>query len=248
MTELIKALILPSHLTAILLTLGLFLSVFRQSRRIGIFAATAGSLVYLVFSNGVIAAALIGPLEDRYPPILEKDEMSDERAVVLLTSFATDDREMPLSSRAGTSALYRALEASHLYNSGNVTDILVSGETTAATIMADLLVASGVPELSIKIDGGATDTFDSARRAESLLENTAIFLVTSAGHMPRAINGFREHEFDILPAPTDYKMPRDPLAASPLPSAYHLQISDLAVHEYAALLWYRLSGRSTRFW
>lgn len=109
-------------------------------------------------------------------------------------------------------------------------------------------MASGVPETSLIIDAGAADTFDSASRAERLLGSRAVLLVTSAGHMPRAMNGFEQLGFDVVPAPTDHKMPADALSAPLLPSAYHLQVSDLAIHEYAALLWYRVSGKTERIW
>ena len=248
MDELVKAIILPSHLAAILGVLGCCFLAVRRLRRKGTYLLIAGVSVYLVFSNGIVAAGLIGPLEYRYPALVRTDESSGGHTAVLLTSFATDDLSMPLSSRVGTSAAHRVLETLRLYADGEVTKILISGDATAASIMAELLVAAGVPNEVIAVDGGARSTIDSARRAGDYVPSSRIILITSAGHMPRSINSFRDVGIEAIPAPTDHKMPRDPFSASMMPSAYHLEVSDLAIHEYAGLLWYRVTGRSSQYW
>jgi len=137
--ELVKAIILPSHTVAILGFLGFCFLAVKRLRRKGTYLLVAGVSVYLVFSNGIVAAGLIGPLEYRYPPLLKLNETLGVHTAVVLTSFATDDLSMPLSSRAGPSAAYRVLEALRLYADGRVTEILISGDATAAAIMAELL-------------------------------------------------------------------------------------------------------------
>ena len=248
MDELVKAIILPSHSVAILGFVGFCFLAVRRLRRIGTCLLVAGVSVYLVFSNGIVAAGLIGPLEYRYPPLLKLDEASGVHTAVVLTSFASDDQSMPLSSRAGPSAVYRVLEALRLYADGRVTEILISGDSTAAAIMAELLVVAGVPDAMIIVDGGARSTLDSARRAENYVASSRVFLITSAGHMPRSVNSFRAEGIEAIPAPTDHKMPRDAFSASMMPSAYHLGVSDLAIHEYVGLLWYWITGRSSQYW
>ena len=70
-----------------------------------------------------------------------------------------------------------------------------------------------------------------------------MFLVTFAGHMRRAVGVFRKKGVVTIPAPTDYMLPRSAWHASWTTSAVHLQASDLAVHEYLGIAWYRLTGR-----
>ena len=115
MDELLKALILPSHSAAILGVLGFCFLTIKRLRQKGTHLLVAGASIYLVFSNGIVAAGLIGPLEYRYPPLLNSDEAPGVHTAVVLTSFASDDQSMPLSSRAGQSAAYRVLEASRLF-------------------------------------------------------------------------------------------------------------------------------------
>lgn len=244
----IKDLLLPSHISAILMFLGLCFVAVRRVRSNAKFLLAAGALVYLVFSNGLIAASLISPLEYRYPALLRMGGFEHVETVVVLTSYAADDQRMPLSSRVGNSAAYRVMETSRLYVEGNVSRVVVSGDATSAAIMAELLTIVGVPESEIEVDSGAKHTVDSAIRLKSSLASAEFFLVTSAGHMPRALGVFRAQGVNPVPAPTDYQLPLDSSSASMRPAPFHLLVSDLAVHEYAGLLWYRLSGKTDQFW
>jgi uncharacterized SAM-binding protein YcdF (DUF218 family) len=73
-------------------------------------------------------------------------------------------------------------------------------------------------------------------------DGVIFLLVTSAGHIPRAMGVFRKLGMNPRAAPTYYLTRRNWLAVQYLPSPLHLQYSDLAVSEYAALFWYRLNG------
>ena len=239
---------LPSHISAILFFLGLCGLAVRQFRPKAQYLLIVGASIYLVFSNGMVAATLIGPLEYRYPPILREDGFTYVDTVIVLTSYAADDQRMPLSSRAGSSAVYRVLEASRLYSGGHVARVFVSGEAVSAAIMAELLILTGVPVSAIEVDSGAEHTVDSAKRLQPFLGKSEFFLVTSAGHMPRAMGVFRANGTNPLPAPTDYQLPSNAGSASMRPTPFHLLVSDLAIHEYAGLLWYRLSGKTEQIW
>ena len=61
--------------------------------------------------------------------------------------------------------------------------------------------------------------------------------------MARAVGVFRKHGMEPIPAPTDYQLPQDPRHARWTTSAVHLQASDLAIHEYLGLVWYRVTGK-----
>ena len=248
MTEIIKDLMLPSHISAILFFCGLCGLAIKRMRSKAQYLLIAGASIYLVFSNGLVAATLIGPLEYRYPAILRMEDFAYVDTLVVLTSYAADDQDMPLSSRAGSSAVYRVLEASRLYSEGHVARVFVSGDATAAAIMAKLLVVTGIPATAIEVDSGAKHTVDSASRLESYLGMSEFFLVTSAGHMPRAMGVFRANGMNPVPSPTDYQLPRDAGSASMRPTPFHLRVSDLAIHEYMGLLWYRMSGKTDQLW
>jgi hypothetical protein len=54
---------------------------------------------------------------------------------------------------------------------------------------------------------------------------------------------FKKQQMNPLPAPTDYMSRKNYMAISYLPSPLHLYYSDLAVHEYLGILWYKLTDR-----
>jgi len=248
MIEFLKDLLLPSHLAGFTLALGAILLLLPRWRYWGRRFCYLGAAVYLVFSNGLVATMLIRPLEYRYPPLLEAEQYQDIHTLVVLTAYATDDRNMPISSRAGSSAMYRILEVVRLYRDGGIQEIVVSGDPTGSKIMCELLFISGVPEEAVTRDSNSVHTVDSAHNAGRILADRDFILVTSAGHMPRALGVFRNIGLDPVPAPTDFQLPKDIGSASPKFSAFHLSVSDLAIHEYMGLLWYRMTGRTSAYW
>jgi uncharacterized SAM-binding protein YcdF (DUF218 family) len=135
------------------------------------------------------------------------------------------------------------LEAANLWAARPDCVVVVSGAATAADIMARQLRSLGIPDRSLLVDGDSDSTAESAVYLSRLAGDRSLFLVTSAGHMRRAVGVFRKRGMDPIPAPTDYQLPRLARHASWTTSATHLQASDFAVHEYVAIAWYRLTNR-----
>ena len=72
-------------------------------------------------------------------------------------------------------------------------------------------------------------------------------LVTSANHMPRALECFRKAGFNVLPYPVDYQNRMDKYSGwSDLsafwPSTGNFQKITVALHEWVGLMGYRLLG------
>ena len=248
MFEMLKNLAMPSQFVALLLVVGVGMLVAGRTRRIGIRLLVAGSLLLLFFSSGLTASLLMRPLEYRYGPVVDLGRYADVDTIVVQTAFATDDRNMPLSSRAGSSTVYRVLEVARLVREGSVTSVFVSGDPVAAPIIRDLLISVGVPGEMIAEDANSHHTVESAENLAADLAGRRFYLVTSAGHMPRALGVIRKATLDPVPAPTDFQLPSNPAAASWWPSPYHLYVSDLAVREYLGLLWYRVTGKTDSYW
>jgi len=103
----------------------------------------------------------------------------------------------------------------------------------------------GVPDQALLIDSESGSTAASAARVRELLGDAPVFLVSSAGHMRRAMWTFQQQGLRPIAAPTDHMLPRSPRNASWTTSALHLQASDLAAHEYVGLVWYRLRSSSS---
>jgi len=241
--ESLKELFVPSNACLLLVALGgLGLTspaTRHQARRV----MATGLLMLLTFSSGWTATALLLPLERAHGPA-QPDEVdqSGARVIVVLGAYGITATELPVSSWTNDAGLFRIVETVHLFRRCRDCQILLSGSTPTVHAMARVLESLGTPANHIEIDGHSDTTAASARTLADRLRGVPFHLVTSAGHMPRALVAFRAQGLHPFPAPTDYRAPRDLPSANPMPTPKSLRLSDLAVREYFGIFWYRLQG------
>jgi uncharacterized SAM-binding protein YcdF (DUF218 family) len=233
---------LPSGVALLLFILGLVSRAWWRTRVASWWLLAASGAVTVMFSSGMTAAALMSPLEYRHPTLLEPTKFPAAKHIVVLTGWATDDADMPLSGRMGTSAAYRVLMALELHRDRPDCAVIVTGDPTTAGVMGDTLRKLGVPDAKLRLETESYTTADSAAHLPALVGRDEFFLVTSAGHMPRALGALATHGLAPIPAPTDHQMPRDWRKAELRPAPNTLVVSDLAIHEYLGRLWYRMRG------
>lgn len=241
MIDILSALVLPSNVCFLLAGSGLVLYMNVRTRKAAFIALATAAALLLVFSSGKTATALLSPLEYSHPRV--PDRAAPVRAIVVLTAYAADDPEMPLSARPISSGLYRVVEGALLWRGCQDCVVVVTGRSPATNVMAELLTSLGVPPEHVQLDNDAANTSESAANVRRLLGDTPFFLVTSAGHMPRSMAVFAKAGMQPLPAPTDHRLPRTVAQAQWRPSAFHLECSDLAMHERVGMWWYRVRGR-----
>jgi uncharacterized SAM-binding protein YcdF (DUF218 family) len=237
----LAAVAVPSGLAVFLWVLGLLAALWRR-RRAWSWALLAGSgTVATVFSSGLMAAALMSPLEYVYPRI-DAARHPTVRRIVVLTGWATENRELSLTDRLNDSSAYRVLLALELWRERPECSVIVSGSRTTSHVMAEALEKLGIPRERIVLEDRGDSTAESAAALRSLVGGESFFLVTSAGHMPRSMAAMERHSLHAIPAPTEHEQPREWWRAEWRPTAASLAVSDLAVHEYLAILWERLRG------
>jgi uncharacterized SAM-binding protein YcdF (DUF218 family) len=241
MIAILKALVLPSSVCFLLTAVGLLLCLRARTRQAALLTLASAGVLLMVFASGKTATLLMSPLEYAYPRV--PDQTAPVRAIVVLTAYAVDDPDMPLSSRLNNSGLYRVVEAAHLWRRCQDCTMIVTGLAPTTRVMAELLVSLGVPQSQVRLDNDAANTSASATNMGRLLGDTPFFLVTSAGHMPRSMAVFTRAGMQPLPAPTDHQLPKSVSQAKWRLSTRHLQCSDFAVHERVGIWWYRLAGR-----
>jgi uncharacterized SAM-binding protein YcdF (DUF218 family) len=233
----------PSGFGTALFLAGLGALVFRRTRSMAFPLVAGAATVLVVFSNGLTASLLSSPLEYSYPALRDPQLRQEAKLIAVLTAYAADDADMSLSGKLNASAAFRVLEAANLWAARPDCVVVVSGSAIAADIMARQLRSLGIPDRALIVDGDSDNTAASAVYLSRLAGDRSLFLVTSAGHMPRAVGVFRKRGMNPIPAPTDYQLPRLARHASWTTSATHLQASDFAIHEYVAIVWYRLTNR-----
>ena len=242
MASIIGAMLVPSGLAYLLFALGLLTALKQRWRKLSWALLASSGAITLVFSTGSVATALLSPLEYEYPAVHDTRIHRHIRHIVVLTGYAADDPDMPLTGRLHWASAFRVLMALQLKHDGcSSCEVIVSGEPGTAKVMGESLVALGLPKDRLTLETDSLTTADSATNLHALLKEP-FFLVTSAGHLRRSLAVLRKQGLQPIPVPTDYQGPKDWRDADEHPSPQSLMTSDLAVHEYIGLFWYRLKG------
>jgi uncharacterized SAM-binding protein YcdF (DUF218 family) len=142
----------------------------------------------------------------------------------------------------------RVWHAARLFHRGLAPRIIVSGGSylveagqapatqTEAVAMRQFLLALGVPEQAIVMEGKSLNTIENMQETRALVGTGRVALVTSGYHMPRALRLARRAGLDAEAFPTDWQvLPSATLWwESLMPSAGPLIGSGIAIREYLA--------------
>ncbi len=248
----VAQLVLPPGGLIVTGALGLWLAV-RGRRRLG-HALVFASLVFAwLLATEPVKDALLASLEDRYPPLAYPPPPSVRNAAIVVLgggieehspAFAGEDR---LSRPALKRVLY-AWELAHWLKGPVIVSGGVIGPSTSrpeGEIAKRLLVRLGLPPERVIAEVRARNTWENARFVQKILREQKIarfVLVTTAWHMPRAMQVFRRLGMHPIPAPCDYRRdfgePYD--LRSFLPRWTWFADSADALHEWLGMLWYAL--------
>ena len=112
--------------------------------------------------------------------------------------------------------------------------------------MQQVALDLGVARERIVLEAASQDTADQAEFLRERLGQAPFYLVTSAGHMPRAMRLFIRSGTKPIAAPTDFRALWTPFQVGALfPHAETLADTESAFHEYLGLCWSWLGGRFT---
>ena len=181
---------------------------------------------------------LLKPLEFKYDAYEADIQQGDTRYIVVMSGYALVDPIYPLSSRVNGATLFRLSEAFLVWRERPTSKLILAGPTDMTSVMEDLLMGMGVPKSAVLRASKSRDTIENIRSLGSILSDKRFILVTSAGHMQRAVLLAKRFSLEPIPAPTDYYTSSNPFASNWLPTPFHLELSDLAAREYMALAYY----------
>jgi uncharacterized SAM-binding protein YcdF (DUF218 family) len=227
-------------------------------RRASAILAICGTVLLLAFSLTPVADALILPLENRYAPLSlgEGGAIAIPQGLKGLPVVVLGGGEVDSSPEEGGHASLRAEPMKRLAYGIRVAQgcggkIVFSGGLVfgpaGAESEADAarrFIEGGGYGVQAVYEGGSRTTAENALNVASLVGARRVVLVTSAYHMPRAVASFERRGMQVVPAPTDYQADRTAYGLSDfLPSIEALGRSWKALHEYAGLAGYAISGR-----
>ena len=247
---------LPSNLLIEIGIVGVLL-LLTAHRRLASWLVVTSIVLTAVVGWSPLGNILILPLEQRFPPWDPSHGPPD--GIVVLGGAITPD----VSAARGVVALNEAAEritvAAELARRYPNARIIYTGGSNA--LMFDRIAEAPFAVRELEALGVAHDRITAEEQSRNTVEN-AVFsrliaqpksgerwlLVTSAYHMPRAIAVFRAAGFPIEAYPVDWRTrgPRD--AARPFGSLSEgLRRTDEAMHEWAGLVAYRLTGKTKEF-
>ena len=243
----------PSNLLILLAVLGALLLGTRFARAGRGLLAGALALI-VVIGLTPVGMALVGCLEDRFPP-WDASRGAPAGFIVLgggLDADLTQARGTPMldggaeriTVLADLARRYPA--ARFVYSGGN--GRLFGGAAEADEVLA-LLETFGVPRARVVLEPRSRNTAENAEFSKALIGPKAgerWVVITSAMHMARAIGAFRAVGFDVEAYPVDWRTPGKGWAVD-FPASFVAGLANLdaAAREIVGLAMYRLAGCSS---
>jgi uncharacterized SAM-binding protein YcdF (DUF218 family) len=235
-------LVLPPTSLVVLALAGTLLA--RRRPAAGIAVAAVSLFALLALSTTVVARALMRTLE---PPPLESSARATAQAIVILAGGRVRASPEWGGDTVSASTL-RRLRYGALLARATGLPVLVSGgdPERAGAAEAGLMQAALENDFGIRprwVEDQSDTTAENARRTAALLAPLGlqrVLLVTDAYHMPRATRAFATRGLTPIAAATGY-VGRPPFRLQHLvPNAEALRLSNLALREWTAGVWYRL--------
>lgn len=238
LTKLLPLLVYPLGFAILLSSIALLL--LWRGRKTAAKGFLAAAIVLLwVCSTPKFANWIVGTLEQDFPPVpIASVPVAD--AIVLLggmTNGIVPGTGMPdLSAEVD-----RLLHAAVLYKAGKAPVLLLTGGNARsyepeAVSMKKLLLAMGIPEQAMVLEGLSRNTRQNAEYSARILSELGInkiLLVTSAYHMGRASFEFERLGLEVLPAATDHQVVERPETLLDwLPQASALNGATKSIKEY----------------
>jgi len=203
-----------------------------------------GAVVAFASSLGGVGSALLTPLETRHAAMLDARNMQQVRFIVVLGSSYHPRQDIPVTAALDSVAMVRLIEGIRLSRQQPRAILVLSGgavggQPPVSVGYAEAAMALGVPAESILQMNDVLDTAAEIRALHSLAGDATVMLVTSAAHMPRAMEYCDRFGVAAIAAPTGH-------LAQPLrswswrtwlfPTSSGLRKTETALHEYLGLL------------
>jgi uncharacterized SAM-binding protein YcdF (DUF218 family) len=144
--------------------------------------------------------------------------------------------------------LARVTEGIRLQRLWPASKLVLSGGHRHAQFLAAAASSLGAPPERMVLGSEVWDTIDEVRALRTIVGTDRFALVTSATHLPRAMQMCKKAGMNPIPAPTEYLAIDEPWAARHLlgwiPHAGPSLMIERALHEYLGLVWAKLRGQA----
>jgi uncharacterized SAM-binding protein YcdF (DUF218 family) len=250
--ELVKTGISAVFVITVLFSIGVLLLLLKKQEKLTRYLLAIPLILLWLLRFKFFSTYLIWGLESQYQPIIDFRGYKDVEYIVVLSAWNNDYPGFPYTSNLGYRSALRVLEAHRIYLHLDHSKIIISGREHDTQLLAEKMVALGVPAGKIVADH-SRNTWESAMNLKTLLSKHRFILVTSATHMPRSMDCFIWKGLSPIPAPADFLLGyhgkyRFPVGRSLdyyLPNTDSFMESNAAFYEYFGLIWYHIRALRT---
>ena len=219
--KIVSAMMMPLTIGVIFALIALWYIHKNRTQKAKLFLSI--SLVWItLISYKPVAYYLLQPLEQSYPKL--KTIPNNIDYILLL----------------GGDKKARTWEALRLYQQKPSIKLITSGSKGQAQAIKKMLIESGIPQKSILMQKKPKDTIEEAKALKKRIGKQPFILITSAYHIPRAMQIFKNEGLTPTPAPTDIQIEENDFLTSP--KGRYLAYTERAWHEYIGILWLKVRG------
>ena len=190
--------------------------LIKIKHRLATLIIALGVVMLLVSSTSYVPKKLIASIEKTYDPLeLHLLDRSATYYIHVLGAGASMDLRLPASMNLNQETLVRLVEGIRVFNSLNHRVLVTSADSktglrSQAEISKETAISLGISESDIKMLTTPLNTIEEAAAFKAEFgEDKNIILVTSAIHMPRAVEIFTDQGLKVIPAPTSYYYKED---------------------------------------
>lgn len=246
--KLTGGLLLPLPLLLLLMAAGILLLWFSRWQKSGKILVSASWLLLLLLSLQPVADRLLYPLEEGYATA--SGDAKVDYIVVLGGGYTYNPEWAPGSNLIGNS-LPRVAEGVRQWRLHPQATLIFTGAAagnntlSSARVAANVAIGLGVPsEHTLTLDQ-PRDTAGEAQAVRQAIGNRPLMLITSANHLPRALNYFHAAGLNPVVAPANQLAIRSPLNwwERVLPSPLWLSHSERAIYESLGRIWQALTAQ-----
>lgn len=253
LSKIVWALVSPASLLYILLIAGIALLFLKKTRPAKTLLATVAVLLTLV-AFLPLGKWLVTPLETRFAANPELPRRVD--GIILLggaidpvNSYLWDQPEIGSAADRYTAFIELAREyprARLIFTGGAGT--LLDQEYREADVASYFLESMGINRRRLEVERDSRNTYENAVNSKALMQpepGENWILVTSAGHMPRAVGVFCEQGWPVMPWPVDHESSPGLQTRIRFDLAGNLVSLNNHTREWAGLLAYFVTGKTS---
>jgi uncharacterized SAM-binding protein YcdF (DUF218 family) len=242
--KIIGALLSPGVIILVLLVLGLVRMTFsKKSGQSGRFLVFLALLSFYFFTTAPLPQALLYPLENRYKPIHQVNDLGKIDYIVVLSGGNIGNLDVPPTGQLKAVTALRVVEAIRLFHLFSEQPTLVmsgGGNPSDGETMAAFAQSLGIPADKLVAETESMDTHGNAYEVKRIIKDSPFLLVTSGWHMPRSRLIFNHLDMRPIPAPAHFMVKGTFSWDDFIPSGLSLDEMWIAVHEYLGLAYLKL--------